>query len=46
MKAIRKFLLKSSRVRKVVAESKHRMKDQARAEHLVEAIFRGGCMKL
>jgi len=46
MKLLRKLLLKSTRVRRAVADCHDRMEEQAKAEHLISAIFRGGSMKL
>ena len=46
MKILRKLLLKSNRVRLAVADSLWRVKDQARKDHLVSVIFRGGSMRL
>ena len=46
MKLLRKLLLKSIHVRRAVADYQWRMREQAEAEHLISAIFRGGSMKL
>ena len=46
MKLLRKLLLKSTRVRRAVADYQQRMEEQAKWEYLISAIFRGGSMKL
>lgn len=46
MKRLRKFLLRSKRIRQAVAGWQRRIKDQRRHDHLVSVIFRGGSMRL
>ena len=46
MRLLRKLLLKSTRVRRAVADYQRRMREQDKGEHLISAIFRGGSMKL
>ena len=46
MKLLRKFLLKSTRVRHAVVDYQQQMGEQAKGEYLISAIFRGGSMKL
>ena len=46
MKLLRKLLLKSSRIRQAVADYQRRMREEARKDHLISVLFRGGKMRL
>jgi len=46
LKQLRQLLLKSALFRNAVADYQRRKREQRRAEHLVNVIFRGGRMRV